>query len=82
MRWLRNRRREVAEDFVEDATQKLKEDATKKSMDYLSLIFSISAIAATIVEVATLTGTGNVHAVSNDIPTIVNNGTIYILGGK
>lgn len=81
MRWLRRRRKEVAEDFVKDATEKLKENVTEKSIDYLSLISSAFQIAIFVAEVATLTGTGSVHAVSSS-PTIINNGTIYILGGK
>lgn len=81
MRWLRRRRKEVAEDFVKDATEKLKENVTEKSIDYLSLISSAFQIVIFVAEVATLTGTGSVPAVSSS-PTIINNGTIYILGGK
>ncbi len=80
---VRKKQKKVARQFVDDATEKLKENVQKSTYDYISLGLSTIQIVAVIAEVVTSIGTGNVPEVlTTDIPTVINNyGTINI-GGK
>ena len=80
-RSLRKKQRKVARQFVEDATEKLKENVQESTYDYISLGLSMLPIVLNIAMVVTSIETVNVPEVSNDIPTIINYGTINI-GGK
>lgn len=81
MRWLRRKTQKVAQDFVESATTELKVQVKTNTYDYLSLILSVLPIAMGIAEVAISADMANVPVVSSETPSIVNYGTIYILGG-
>lgn len=80
-RSLRKKQRKVARQFVDDATEKLKENVQESTYDYISLGLSMLPIVLNIAMVVTSIETGNVPETSNDIHTIINYGTINI-GGK
>lgn len=80
-RSLRKKQRKVARQFVDDATEKLKENVQESTYDYISLGLSMLPVVLNIAMVVTSIETGNVPEASNDIPMIINYGTINI-GGK
>jgi hypothetical protein len=81
MRWLRRKTQKVAQDFVESATTELKVQVKTNTYDYLSLILSVLPIAMGIAEIAISADVVSAPVVSSETPSIVNYGTIYILGG-
>lgn len=78
MGWFRKKRKEIAQEFVDDVTKEISEKTKKKSKDWLEV--ALLAVPA-VIEIASLaTGTEKVN-VPEDLPRtlfIHNSGTINI----
>lgn len=81
MKWIKRKQKEIAHQFVEDATEKLKENVKESTYDYISLGLKMLPIAIGVAKLVTLTGMESAPVAStvNDIPSIINYGTINII---
>lgn len=86
MGWFRKKQKEVAETFVEDATEKVMETVKDPMEKRIKLLLKIGLVVYPIAEAAIISGMGGVHSgVTPTTPTqpinqvfMSNNGTINI----
>lgn len=81
MGWFRKKQKEMAETFVDDATEKLQTKMKSASEDYFSKALKILPLVVVAVDLVISQGTGNVPEVSTSSKKpifILNNGTVNI----
>lgn len=81
MGWFRKKQKEMAETFVDDATEKLQTKMKSASEDYFSKALKILPLVVVAVDLVISQGTGNAPEVSTSSKQpifILNNGTINI----